>query len=113
MVCVQTVGGCASREETAQWKSWEYDQSQVRSSAQQVDAQQTFQRDPSSLTAAARGAPAEVLGLNMTESERRAFQERCAEEMRERARQQARAAEVASRQNDEARRRPNAGRAGL
>jgi len=86
--------GCAQPEKTDTWKSWEYDESQAQTTAQQFEAQRSLQGDPSAVTDPVVGGPSELLSNSMTEQERRAFQQQLVENMRARARQQAESAEA-------------------
>ena len=93
-MCLSALGvpaagsGCAGRERTARWKQWEYDESQVQTPAQQIEAHHGRQRDSSALTAPARSVPTEMLSNTMTEGERRRLQQRLADEMRDLAQRQ-------------------------
>ncbi len=111
-LCVQLSGGCASGDQPARWQQWEYDQSQVKTTAQQVEAQQSWQRDSSSLRAPYEAVPAEMPSNTMTERQRRAFQARLTEKMHERARRQASTADLERREADRVRERAKAGGAG-
>jgi hypothetical protein len=102
-------GGCARDARTARWKTWEYDKSQARTAEQQLEAHLALQRDHSPLTGPVQAVPAEMPSNMLTEGQRRAVQQEYAELMRQRAEEQARAAELDRRQPEEMRpeRRPD------
>ena len=86
------VCGCSKPAKTQQWDQWQYSESDVRTPAQQLQAQQTLQDDSSSVRNFKRPVQRRMFSQTMTESQRRAFQKRYAKEMHERAQAQARAA---------------------
>ena len=111
-LCVQLSGGCTGGDKTARWQQWEYDQSQAKTTAQQVEAQQSWQRDSSLLRAPYEAVPAEMPSNTMTERQRRAFQARLVEKMHDRAKRQASAADLERRAADRAREQAKASGAG-
>lgn len=96
------VGGCTEMEKPQQWGRWQYRQSDVRTPAQQLEAQRALQSDSSSLSRFDRPRQRPMLSQTMNETQRRAFQKRYSDLMRERAEAQKRDAQERNRQATEA-----------
>ena len=103
------VGGCSEVEKTQQWGSWQYRERDVRTPAQQLQTQQALQSDSSSLSRFDRPQQRPMISQTMNESQRRAFQERHGELMRERVEAQMRDAQERRRQASEAQKSFRAG----
>ena len=105
-----TVGACPSKETTAKWKSWSYDESEVLTAAQQVERERGRQADFSTLAPWLLRGPTEIPSNMLSEQERRAIQERHAAALRERTRQQAQAVQATGEQANRIRRSSGAAR---